>query len=149
MNPVLTVERILPGPPERVWTAWTTADGLAGWWWRHLPGTTYQVDARVGGQYRIENPAAGIGVRGEYTEVSAPHRFAASWIWIDEGTDGVVEHIVVTFDPHPDGTKLTVAHTGPRTTGQPVEQYRQGWTDVLDALDALVTSRDTSSTHTG
>jgi uncharacterized protein YndB with AHSA1/START domain len=149
MNPVLTVERVLPGAPARVWTAWTTPEGLAGWWWRHLPGTTYQVDARVGGQYRIDSPPAGIGVRGEYTEVSAPHRFAASWIWIDDGIDGAVEHIVVTFDPHPDGTKLTIIHTGPWADEEPVEQYRQGWTDVLDALRAQLTSRDTSSTHTG
>jgi uncharacterized protein YndB with AHSA1/START domain len=146
MNATLTVERVVPGTPARVWTAWTTVDGLAAWWWRHLPGTTYQVDARVGGHYRIDSPGAGIGVRGEYIEVSAPSRFAASWIWVDDGTDGDVENIVVTFDPHPDGTKLTITHTGPWTSDKPAEQYRQGWQDVLDAL---VRSRDRSSTQTG
>jgi uncharacterized protein YndB with AHSA1/START domain len=137
VNPTLTVERVVPGTPERVWTAWTTADGLAAWWWRQLPGTTYEVDARVGGRYRIDSPAAGFGVRGEYTEVDAPRRFAASWIWVDDGADGEVEHIVVNFEPHPDGTKLTVTHTGPWTSEKPAELYREGWNDTIDALAKL------------
>lgn len=134
MTRSLTVERIVPGDVSRVWHAWTTAEGLAAWWWAHLSGTTYEVDARVGGTYRIENRAAGIGVRGEYREVEAPHRFAATWIWLDDGEDGEVEQLTVRFNEHPQGTAITVVHAGPWTSDEPMERYRVGWNDVMDAL---------------
>lgn len=130
----LTIERVVPAAPEQVWTAWTTSEGLAGWWWAFLDGTTCQVDARVGGGYRIENPEAGIGVHGEYLAVDAPNRFAATWVWMDDGMDGDTEHVEVSFEAHPSGTKLTIVHSGPWTTREPMDAYEQGWNDTLAVL---------------
>jgi uncharacterized protein YndB with AHSA1/START domain len=135
MMQTLTIERIVPAAPERVWTAWTTADGLAGWWWTFLEGTTFDVDARVGGTYRIDSPNAGIGVHGEYLSLDAPRQFTATWIWVDAGTDGDLERISVTFEEHPSGTKLTILHEGPWTTSEPMEAYEKGWNDTLASLD--------------
>jgi uncharacterized protein YndB with AHSA1/START domain len=136
MTATLRIERIVPAPPERVWSAWTTAEGLASWWWSFLDGTTYAVDARVGGSYRIDSPKAGIGVHGEYLSLDAPHRFTATWIWVDDGTDGEVETISVSLAEHPSGTKLTIVHEGPWTTREPMDAYEQGWQDTLSQLDS-------------
>jgi uncharacterized protein YndB with AHSA1/START domain len=130
----LTVSRVLPAPPDRVWPAWTTEQGLAGWWWTHLPGTTYEVDARAGGRYRISSPAAGIGVHGEYAIVDEPSCLTATWVWVDDGVDGPVERVTIRFAPHPSGTLLTIDHDGAWTAREPAEAYRQGWSDVIDAL---------------
>jgi uncharacterized protein YndB with AHSA1/START domain len=135
MTQQLTIERLVPAPPEQVWAAWTTAEGLAGWWWTFLDGTTYAADATVGGTYRIDSPAAGIGVHGEYLTVEAPHRFTATWIWVEDGADGELEHISVTFAAHPSGTKLTIVHEGPWTTREPIDGYERGWRDTLARLD--------------
>lgn len=135
MNPPLTIERVVLASPERVWTAWTTADGLARWWWTFLEGTTFAVDARVGGTYRIDSPNAGIGVHGTYLSIEAPSQFTATWVWVDDGIDGALEHISVSFDEDPGGTKLTIVHEGPWTTCEPMDAYEQGWLDTLSRLD--------------
>lgn len=136
--PELTMTRTVAAPPEAVWRAWTTEQGLASWWWHTWPDTRYAIDATPGGSYRIEAADHGIGVRGEFLEVTPPHRLVFSWIWID---DGVEEHspdgperVTVTFTATGDGTRIDLLHTGPWTTTEPVENYRQGWDFVLDAL---------------
>ncbi len=130
----ITVQRFVAASPPRVWAAWTTESGLAGWWWKHLPGNSYEIDARPGGRYRITSPAAGIGVRGEYLEMDEPNRFLATWIWLDDGGEGPVETITVTFLEAPAGTLQTIVHTGPWTTAEPANAYEHGWNDTLDAL---------------
>lgn len=72
MDQQLVVEQQVPAEPERVFGAWTSAEALEAWWWPHIPDTTYEVDARVGGAYEIRSEAAGIGVRGEFLELDPP-----------------------------------------------------------------------------
>ncbi|WP_170219265.1 SRPBCC family protein [Nocardioides litoris] len=133
---VLTTTRTFAVPPERVWWAWTTAEGLATWWWTHLPGTTYAVEPRVGGRYRIEAGGAGFGVTGEVLEAEALRRLVVTWHWLDDGEPGEQERVEVVLTPVEGGTRLDLRHTGPWTTAQPAEDYRTGWTQVLDALAA-------------
>jgi uncharacterized protein YndB with AHSA1/START domain len=137
MTRTLRIERVVAAAPERVWDAWTTADGLVSWWWKFLPDTAVDVDARVGGDYRIVNVTAGIGVRGEYLELDPPARLRASWIWLDEGVEGPTEQLDVRFDAHPEGTLLRIEHSGPWTSDEPGRNYEQGWNDTLPALDQL------------
>jgi uncharacterized protein YndB with AHSA1/START domain len=60
----LTVDRVVPAAPPRAWATFTTEPRLAGWWWAHLPGTTYRVDARVGGETERITAALGRSSRG-------------------------------------------------------------------------------------
>lgn len=136
---VLTMTRTFAADRDRVWRAWTTAEGLAAWWWDHLPGTTYAVDLRVGGAYRIEAVAAGFGVAGEFVEIDAPARLVLTWTWLDSGVAGDLERVEVTLVEVAGGTRLDLRHTGPWTTPQPAEDYRTGWTSTLDSLEALFT----------
>jgi len=141
VNPIqLTMSRTFDVTAEQLWRAWTTEDGLAGWWWHTWPDTRYQVDARVGGSYRIDAADHGIGVRGEFLEVTPPHRLVFSWIWVDDGVDGALEQVTVTFSPDGDGTRIDLLHTGPWTSTEPAENYRQGWGFVLDALERTATA---------
>ena len=139
MTQALTLVRLVPAPPEQVWAAWTTEPGLATWWWHGWPDSRYRVDARVGGEYRIEAAEHGMGVRGVYREVEPPSRLAFSWIWY-ELIDGVAteepaDEVQVSFTAHPDGTLVELSHTGPWAAADAAENYRQGWTFVLDALE--------------
>lgn len=137
---MLRIERLLPAPPPSVWAAFTSEHGLAGWWWTHLPGTTYSVDLRIGGHYRIDCRAAGIGVHGEYLELAPMQRLVPTWIWVDDGVDGPRERIALTFRATPAGTSLVVEHDGARPDDAPAEAYRQGWSDVLDALETALSA---------
>lgn len=138
MIDVLTMSRTFAADRERVWRAWTTAEGLATWWWSHLPGTTYAVDLRVGGDYRIDATAAGFGVAGTFVEVDAPGRLVMSWTWLDDGVPGPTEQVEVVLVEVPGGTRVDLTHIGPWTTPQPADDYRTGWTSTLDSLGALL-----------
>jgi len=74
--------------PERVFAAWTDAEQLAAWWWPQLAGTTYDVDVRPGGRFRIQSAAIKVRVWGVYTEVEPPRRLVFTWNWEDEGEPG-------------------------------------------------------------
>ncbi|MFN8120160.1 MAG: SRPBCC domain-containing protein [Micropruina glycogenica] len=138
MTEPLVITRLVPATPEQLWLAWTTEPGLATWWWHTWPDTRYRVNARVGGEYRIEAADHGFGVRGTFEVVEAPSRLVFSWVWY-ELADGVAseepdDQVQVVFTPHPNGTLQQLTHTGPWTDDEAAENYRQGWTFVLDAL---------------
>lgn len=80
----ITISRSVPVPPERAFAAWVDPEELAQWWWPQWPDTTYDLDVRAGGHYRMHSAAAGFGVTGELTVVEPPHRLAMTWIWTRE-----------------------------------------------------------------
>jgi uncharacterized protein YndB with AHSA1/START domain len=133
----ITISRTVPAPPERAFAAWTDLAHLAVWWWPQLAGTTYDVEARTGGRYRITSPAIGATVWGVYTEVDAPRRLVFTWNWEDDGEpEAVVEDtVVVTFEPDGAATLVTVAHTS--EAHEPDGGAEQGWNDVMDRLVRL------------
>lgn len=139
MNFSLTVDRHVPADIQQVWLAWTTEAGLATWWWHTWSDTRYEVNALPGGTYRIEAAEHGIGVRGTYRTLDAPHRLAFSWVWYEPGEGGVpvdepLDEVEVTLAAEAGGTRVMVVHSGPWTSMQAAEDYRQGWAFVLDAL---------------
>jgi uncharacterized protein YndB with AHSA1/START domain len=132
----ITVSRTVAAAPDRVFAAWTDVDRLARWWWPQLAGTTYDVDARVGGCFRIRSPVIGATVSGVYTEVDPPRRLEFTWVWQDAGApESVEDTVVVTFEPSDTGTRVTVAHTS--TAHVPDGGAERGWNDVLDRLVRL------------
>lgn len=138
MNPSLTMDRVVTADVRAVWRAWTTTAGLATWWWHTWPDTRYQADADEGGSYRIEAAEHSVGVRGTYLAVDEPRRLSFSWVWYElrEGVavEEPADQVEVTFTPEAGGTRVRVVHTGPWTSEQSAENYRQGWSFVLDGL---------------
>jgi len=133
----ITVHRTVAARPDLVFAAWTDVDRLARWWWPQLAGTTYDVDAREGGRFRIQSPAIGATVSGVYTEVDPPRRLVFSWFWQDDGEpESGEDTVVVTFEPAGDGTAVTVEHTSAEHV--PDGGAEQGWNDVLDRLVRLL-----------
>lgn len=126
----------MDAPRERVWQAWATEHGLATWWWSHWSDVEIAADVRVGGKYRFAAPAHGMAVAGEYLVVEPLERLAFTWVWTDDDGASADEAVEVTVaDDAAGGTVLTVRHTGPWATDEPVESYRQGWEFVLSALE--------------
>src|SRR5918994_3905585 len=131
----LRMEQSIPAPIEKVWSSWTTPEGLRRWWWNHWPDVEIEVDARVGGDYRFAAPNAGIVVSGTYLEVREPNALVFTWEWTD--ADGVQagESVDVRFEDMDGSTRLTLRHTGPWSDDAPAESYRQGWAFVLAAIE--------------
>jgi uncharacterized protein YndB with AHSA1/START domain len=138
----ITLARSVPAPPDQVFTAWTAADRLATWWWPQLAGTTYAVDARTGGSYRIESPVLGVVLHGRYTEVDPPRRLAFTWVWESDVVDGQAEQVEVELAELDGGTRVDVVH---RCRTEAAEgDLEQGRNDVLDRL-VRVMGQSTSS----
>lgn len=130
----LLITQEVPAPVEAVWAAWTEPDRLATWWWPMYADTTYDVDARVGGEYRIATASIGIGVHGRFTAVEPPHRLELTWTWEDGEDHGPEETVVVELSARDGGTLVTLQHA---TEAAGAADFRQGWTDCLARLGEL------------
>lgn len=134
----ITIARRVPVGADRAFRAWTDPEELAQWWWPQWPDTTYEIDAREGGEVRIYAPSVQLGVAGTFTDYDPPRRFLMTWVWVSDGTapqsdaEAVIDTVEVTFDPVDDGTEVTVRHTS--TEHEPDGGAEQGWNDVLDRL---------------
>ena len=136
MGATLVLDQPVAAAPAQVYAAWVSADGLSHWWWPHIPDTIYDVDARIGGRYKIRSEAAGIGVRGEFLELDPPKLIRLTWNWMDDGVSAVEEHVRVDFTPTPDGTLVTLTHQLADSSGDG-DDLRQGWRDVLARLAGM------------
>ena len=106
----VTVSRIFDAPRERVFAALTEADQIHQWFGGGLSTVTAaRVDARPGGDYRIEVRRRDGGdstLTGAYREVVPPARLVYSWVW-----DGVDETLVtIELREIPGLTRRTALH---------------------------------------
>lgn len=138
MGNQLVVEQLVPAPPARVYAAFNSADALARWWWPHIPDTTYEIDARVGGRYEIRSEAAGIGARGAFLELDEPNLIRMTWVWLTDGAgEDLGDRVTVSFIRGEGGTRVVLTHDLPEAAGQG-DDIRQGWVDVLARLPGVV-----------
>ncbi len=141
MPGTVKLHRILKAPPERIFKAFTNADGLAKW----LPpdGFTCKVhhlDARVGGGFKMSfsNFTTGNGhsFGGEYLELVPNEKLRYTDKFDDPNLKGDIE-VTVLLKKVACGTELNVTQTGiPDVI--PVEMCYLGWQDSLRQLAALV-----------
>lgn len=142
MTTPLTLEltRHFAATPERVFDAWLTRD-----WGTWLPprGATCAVaemDARVGGTYRLAMTMPDgrtVEIHGEYREIVRPHRLVLAWTGNYNDQETV---LTLTFVPDGAGTRLTLRQDGFLDAGMR-EGYRMGWTGEggsFEKLDAVL-----------
>jgi len=135
----LVVEQHVQADPSRVFAAWTSAEGLATWWWPHLLDTTYEVDSVVGGRYEIRAEFAGFGACGQFLELDEPNRIRMTWSWMNDlagEPEDFGDRVTVTFTEVDGGTRLVLEHNLPDIAGEG-EDIRHGWQDVLGRLAAV------------
>lgn len=129
-------------PPERVWQALTTAEGLGTWF-----GNKAEVDLRVGGQATL---AWDSGDTATLTieRVEPPRVFGYSWpvSGLPEG-DPRRTYVEFTLEPTSAGTTLTMVETGfgqLPDAGAHKQAYSgntDGWTHELGELVAYLDGR--------
>lgn len=127
----------LAQPPERVWEALTSADGLGGWF-----GDRATIDLRPGGAAVVGWEHEDSDFRAELTiaVVEPPSRFA--WTWRIQGlpdSDPRRTYVEFTLTPDGAGTRLTVVESGFAQVPDELldRAYRgnaEGWKKELDDL---------------
>ncbi len=136
----LTLVRRIAARPSIVFAAMTTAEGVAAWFGPDdLPVIHAEMDARVGGAYRVSFRTLDGLVHeacGEFLEVVPHRRIVMSWSWASGGVpeeQGRLSRIEITLAPIADGTELTFTHAD--LWDEASEQsHTWGWTGALDKL---------------
>ncbi|WP_232666430.1 SRPBCC domain-containing protein [Pseudonocardia sp. TRM90224] len=131
-----TVE--IENTPDKVWSALTTADGLASWF-----GHTATIDLRPGGAASMSWPdGATVSMRVE--RVEEPTVFGFTWnIYGLPDDDPRRTYVEFTLEPAGAGTRLSVVETG--FAQLPADAHDKafggnvdGWQRELDELVAYV-----------
>jgi uncharacterized protein YndB with AHSA1/START domain len=129
----VTIERHIAAPPEAVFDAWLDPESAGKWLFATPDGRLErcEIDARVGGRFRIDERRGGelAEHHGEYVELDRPRRLA-----FDFWTSFSDERTRVTIDiaPEGDGTRIALTHDG--VWADWADKTRQGWTTILDGL---------------
>ena len=140
----ITLVRRIAARPSIVFDALTTSGGVAAWWGTaDLPVIFAQVDARVGGAFRIRFPTLDGSEHeacGEYLELVPPSHLVMSWRWlhggVEEELDGV-SRIRIELRPIDGCVELTVTHADLRNEASGIV-HEAGWTDSLARLSRLL-----------
>jgi uncharacterized protein YndB with AHSA1/START domain len=135
------LHRVLRAPPERIYRAFLDAAAMAKWLPPHgFTGTVHELDARVGGRYRMSftNFATGHGhsFGGEYLELVPHERIRHTDRFDDPNLPGQMV-TTITLQPASCGTELSIEQTGiPEVI--PTEACYLGWQESLLLLAQLV-----------
>jgi glutathione S-transferase len=143
IEPLIIVRRF-KAAPERVFAAFTEKALMQSWYGPEGMTVPHcEVDARVGGAYRVEMHG-GDGrvsvVTGVFTEIDAPRRLSFTWGWLNGAGRNPETNVSLTFTPREDGTELKLVQTGFLK-----EEFRighnEGWTSALGQLEAALGGR--------
>ncbi|MCE7902034.1 MAG: polyketide cyclase [Gammaproteobacteria bacterium PRO9] len=137
----IRLHRVLRSPPDRIYRAFLDADAMAKW----LPpdgftGRVHEIDARVGGRYRMSFTNFGTGNRhsfgGTFLELRAGERLRYSDAFDDPNLPGEMQ-TTVTLRAVACGTEVHIVQEGiPEAI--PADMCYLGWQDSLLALAKLV-----------
>jgi len=135
------LHRVLRAPPDRIYRAFVDADAMAKW----LPpngftGKVHQMDAVVGGSYRMSFTHFGSGhshaFGGKYVELKPGERLRYTAVFDDPNMPGQMQ-TTVTLAPVSCGTDVQIVQEGiPAVI--PVEACYLGWQESLVLLGKLV-----------
>jgi uncharacterized protein YndB with AHSA1/START domain len=139
MNSFTLVRRIA-ARPSIVFEALTTADGLAAWWGPDDgPVTLSEVDARLGGAFRVRfrtDDGTEHEASGEFLELTPPRRVVMSWRWTMNGDSderGRTSRIEIDVAPTIEGVELTFTHAD-LVSAESALGHQDGWSGSLDKL---------------
>jgi uncharacterized protein YndB with AHSA1/START domain len=137
----VTLHRVLKATPDRVYRAFTTAAAWAKWLPPHgFVGTVHELDARVGGRYRMSFTNFTTGhshtFGGEYLELEPGQRLRYTATFDDPNLPGQMQ-TTVTLRAVFCGVDVHIVQEGiPAVI--PAEACYLGWQESLQLLAQLV-----------
>jgi len=139
----LVVRKRSAATREELFDAWTNPVGMRVWM---CPGpiisADVEMDVRLGGEFRIlmRDASATYEHRGTFTVINRPALLA--FTWIANATDMHATLVTVEFVERGEtDTELVLTHERwPRREVR--DQYRGGWTDIIEKLAAFLQARD-------
>jgi uncharacterized protein YndB with AHSA1/START domain len=142
-DPTRTVRlhRVLRAPPERVYRAFLDPDAMAKWLPPHgFTGKVHEMDARVGGGYRMSFTNFGTGQShafgGSYVELTPNERIRYTDRFDDPSLPGDMQ-VTIELKAVSCGTELNIVQEG-IPPAIPLEFCYLGWQESLALLAHVV-----------
>lgn len=135
----ITVRRTFDAPARLVFEAWTRAELFRRWWVPKSFGLTLlscEIDARVGGKYRLvfQHEGSTMDFFGTYLEVVPSSRL----VWTnEEGTDGETV-TTVTFEENDGATVVVLRDRYASKEALEASGATGAMSETLDQLDDLL-----------
>ena len=132
-------------PPERVFDAWLDPKLMDGWMFgptqRDEEVVRISVDARVGGSFSffVRRQGEEIDHTGKYLELDRPRRLAFTWGAGPPGQTPDISRLSIDISATDNGCELTLIHELHPDWADYADRTRDGWTKILDALEAALT----------
>jgi uncharacterized protein YndB with AHSA1/START domain len=144
------LHRVLRAPAARVYGAFLDPAAMVKWLPPHgFTGTVHEMDARVGGGYRMSFTNFGTGAShsfgGTYVELTPHRRIRYTDRFDDPSLPGEMQ-VTITLRSVSCGTELEVLHEG-LPAMIPVESCYLGWQDSLSLLAHLVEAEIPDEQH--
>jgi uncharacterized protein YndB with AHSA1/START domain len=137
---VLRVTRRFGASAERVFDAWLDPEKARHFLFATPAGQMHvvEIDARVGGSFYVVERRGGHDAEhyGEYLEIDRPRRLVFSFATEKGAKDG--DRITIDIVPLETGCELTLTHEMSPAWTDWADRTRQGWTDIVAGLAALV-----------
>jgi uncharacterized protein YndB with AHSA1/START domain len=121
---LVTFDRILRHPVEKVWDALTTPEGMSRWWQAEI-----DIESHVDGCLKMYFRRFDHRMVGVVTAFEPPRRFGFTWT---ESAAGEDSYVLFELKPDPLGTHLRLIHDMP--AGIEVVGFMAGWHWHLDGL---------------
>lgn len=140
INGQVSLKRVYPVSPDKVWRAWTDPQALSQWFGSGQPGSVSKAefDLQVGGRYCIAFTCAKgthNEVSGVYQEVVPNSRLVFSWAW--HSTPERVSRITIDLKPVAQGTELSFVHDR-FFDAAARDNHEGGWTSMFAQLDGFI-----------
>ena len=137
----IRLHRVLRAPPERLYRAFLDPDAMAKWLPPHgFTGKVHDLDARVGGGYRMSFTNFGTGTShsfgGRYVELTPHERIRYTDKFEDPGMPGEMQ-VSISLKQVACGTELSIVQEGV-PAAIPVEFCYLGWQESLSLLAHVV-----------
>jgi len=140
----LRLHREMPAPRPVVFSSCVEPADLAQWWGPHgFTTPEIDLDLRVGGGYRFGmQPPDGelFHLSGEFREIEQPARLVYTFRWEEPDPDDRETVVDLSFRDLGDATDLALVQWGFATEARRA-LHVDGWTDSLDRLQGLMSSR--------
>jgi uncharacterized protein YndB with AHSA1/START domain/uncharacterized protein YciI len=134
----------IAAPPERVFTALTSADDVTKWWGSDdtYRTTEWTMKLEPGAKWRGAGKGADgapFSVEGEVLEVDAPRKLV--WTWRPAWDGGHTTTITYRLEPIDGGTRVVIKHEGFADRVESCRSHGEGWERVLGWLSIHVPLR--------
>lgn len=141
MPSTIKLHRVFKTQPERLYKAFLDPDAMAKWLPPHgFIGKVHQMDARVGGSYKMSFTNLGTGSShsfgGEYLELVPNQRIRHTDRFDNPGLPGTIT-VTIDLKRVMCGTEIHITQEGVPDV-IPAEMCYLGWSESLDLLKLLV-----------